>query len=82
MKPPDPHVMRFWPKMPFADNQTPGNWVSFRTALKEARELNDELKEIVGEKAESTQEYACLISSQRQEIENPRKIISENNLEV
>ena len=55
---------------------------NFRTALKEARELNEELKEIVGEKAESTQEYASLISSQRQEIENLRKVISENNLEV
>ena len=50
--------------------------------MKEARELNEELKEIVGEKAESTQEYASLISSQRQEIENLRKVIAENNLEV
>ena len=54
----------------------------FRTALKEARELNVELKEIVEENAESTHEFTSIISSQREEIENLRKIIADNNYEV
>jgi len=52
-----------------------------KSALKEARELNVELKEIVEENAESTHEFTSIISSQREEIENLRKIIADNNFE-
>ena len=44
--------------------------------------LIEELKEIVSENKESNYEFTSIISHQRTEIENLKKILEENNLEV
>ena len=44
--------------------------------------LIEELKEIVSENKESNYEFTSIISHQRQEIENLKRILEDNNLEV
>jgi len=50
--------------------------------LAEKMNLIEELKEIVSENKESNYEFTSIISHQRTEIENLKKILEENNLEV
>ena len=55
---------------------------SFRALISEKINLIDELKEIVQDNKETSQEFTLIISQQRQEIENLKSLLEQNNIEV